>query len=223
MQDYIYQHRKAVFICGVAAVIIIIAISVFFIVMDRINSATVNILVAPSIAKVKVGGKVLGSYGSFKMQPGEYTVEVSADGFETKTSEIVAVADKTVNVRVYLMPTDESSNWYEEHEHDALILGEIKNEEALDALQKLKDDNPILSQLPMEVDYFTDNYSQRVWYTLSYVLNDDISGFVITITDYSGGNREAGMKRLKNLGADLDKYEVEYRDASMQYKGGHAF
>ena len=223
MQEFIYKHKKALMIAGVVGVILIVIVSTYFVVMDKINSATVNVMVTPSIAKVKVGDRVLGTIGEYKIQPGEYIVEVSAEGFETKTGNLVAVADETVDIKMFLTPTDAGNDWYETHELDALILGEIKSAYALEALQALKDKNPILNQLPVEIDYYTDNYAKRIKYTLSYVLNEANDGFVITITDYTGGNRELAMARLKNLDADVSKYTIKYTDESAGSEWGHAF
>lgn len=222
MQDFIYKYKKQIAICGVLVVILVIAVSVYFMITDKINSVVVNIRVTPTIAKVKIGDRVFEPMGTYKIQPGEYLVEVSADGFETKTGSLVAAENESVDIQMFLEPTEENTHWYDEHPEDALILGEVKNYYAMKAVQELVADNPILSQLPIEIDYYTSNYAKRVKYTISYRLNAENDGFAITITDYTGGNYESALSRLKTYGVDADDYKIEYSDESADLKWGRA-
>ncbi len=222
MQDFIYKYKKQIAICGVLVVILVIAVSVYFMITDKINSAVVNIRVTPTIAKVKIGDRVFEPMGTYKIQPGEYLVEVSADGFETKTGSLVAAENESVDIQMFLEPTEENTHWYDEHPEDALILGEVKNYYAMKAVQELVANNPILSQLPIEIDYYTSNYAKRVKYTISYRLNAENDGFVITITDYTGGNYEGALSRLKTYGVNTDDYKIEYSDESADLKWGRA-
>lgn len=222
MQELIYKYKRPIVVGVVLMLVLIVAVSVYFIVMDKINSATVNIIVAPTIAKVKIGDRVFKSMETYKIQPGEYMVEVSAEGFETKTGNLVAVENESIDIQMFLDPTEENANWYEEHQEDALILGEVKNHYAIQAVQELSKDNPILDQLPIEIDYFTNNYAKRVKYTISYRLDGDNAGFVIVVTDYTGGNYEDALARLKARGVESGEYIIEYIDESTSLEWGSA-
>lgn len=74
----------------------------------------------------------------------------------------------------------------------------------------LIEENPILKSLPIKIDYFTKDYGKRVRYTISYKLNEDLSGFKIVITDYTGGNYEDAIEKLRARGAEIESLEVEY-------------
>jgi len=211
MQDFVYQNRKKIIVAGVVALVLIIGISIYFIVWNMLNSVTVNITVTPSIAKVMIGEREFGTLGDYKIMPGEYEVVVSAEGFVTKTGKLVAVADETVNVSMYLEPTEENKDWYLNHPEDALIMGDIKSDYTARDLAKLREEKPILKQLPIEINYYTANYAKRVHYVISYVLVENNTDFIITVTDYTGGNYEDALAKLVARGVDLDEYHSVHR------------
>ncbi|MBQ3473869.1 PEGA domain-containing protein [Candidatus Saccharibacteria bacterium] len=223
MQDFIYNHKKKIVVVGILLLVLIIGISVFFLVKNRIYSATLNIRVTPISAEVKIGDKNYDTLGTYKVKPGSYDVEVSAEGFITKTDTIEIAEDETISFQVYLLPTEENANWYDEHPDDALILGEIKYSLTLEALQKLQEENPILSELPMNIDYFTNNGAKRVRYSISYEIEEGATKFSITITDYSGGNYDDAMLRLEKRGVKKGQYEIKYIDKSEDSEWGHAY
>ena len=222
MQDYLYNNKKKVLIVGLIVLILIIGISIYGIVRNMLYSATVSITVAPSVAKVYIDGKEYGSIGEYKLKPGEYEVEAVADGFQKKAGHLVAVANETVNISMYLEPTAENSDWYLEHPEDALTMGDIKADEAAKVIEQLAEKHPILKQLPIEVDYFSDDYSKRTRYTISYLLAEDNTSFTITITDYTGGNQKDALEKLKARGVNLDDYEIDYTSLSKDSEWGHA-
>ena len=221
-QDFIYNNRKKIKIIGIVMVAAIILVSAFFIIWNALHSATVNITVAPSIARIYIGGREYKNIGEYKLIPGEYDVRVEADGFVTKTGELVAAANETVDILLYLEPTEDNASWYDEHPQDALIVGDVKSNLATEDLQLLMKQNPILKQLPIEIDYYTNNYSRRIKYTISYVLLDNNSRFKIIITDETGGNYEDALDKLRARGVSPEDYEIEYKDISSEFEWGHA-
>ncbi|MBR5939239.1 hypothetical protein IKZ77_01665, partial [Candidatus Saccharibacteria bacterium] len=75
---------------------------------------------------------------------------------------------------------------------------------------------------PVRVEYFTTDYSKKVKYTINSQLNNDGTGFIIIITDYTGGNYEDALEKLRARGIDIDKYEIDYSDISNEFEWGHA-
>lgn len=223
MQDSIfYKYRKLFIAGGVALVVIIIGVSVFNVIWNNIYSATVNILVVPSTAKVRIGDQVYDSYGEFRVKPGQYKVEASAEGFVSKSGELTAVANETVDVWLYLEPSDGNSVWYDEHPEDALILGEIKNQYTIDNVNNLKAKYPFLNLLPQKVDYYTGNYSRRINYTIDYEMINNNSDFVLVVKDYTGGNLEAVKTWLTEQGAEINDIEIRYENLTNQSMSGRA-
>ena len=222
MLDFLVKHKKVVAVGGILALILIIAVSVYFIVDDMAKTAKVKIIVAPSIATVKIDGSSYGAYGEFRIRPGEYTVEISAEGFKAKTGGLKAVEDEVTDIKVYLEPEDWNENYYAENPMEATILGDIKAAENFAKLEALKKDYPILEKLPLDIDYYTKNYAKRVKYTITYVLNEDGKSFTIIIMDYTGGNYEDAIEKLEARGADLKKYTIQYQNLTSESEWGRA-
>lgn len=219
--DFLAKHKKATIIGGAAIVIVIIAISAYFIIDNLTKTATVKVIVTPSIATVKIGEEKLATYGEFRIRPGEYAVEVSADGFVTKRMEIEAVAGETAEVKLYL-EAEEGNNYYSENTKDATILGDLKAAETQQKVDELKKEYPILEKLPIEIDYYTKDYSKRIKYTISYQLKDGNDDFIIVISDYTGGNYTAAIEKLAVRGFEVDNYEILYNDLSSESNWGRA-
>ena len=226
MQDLLYKYRKVITILGVVAFLVILGISIYSIVWNNINSAYVNVTVLPPMAKVKIGEKDCSTYGECRMAPGEYLVEISCEGFISQSFNLV-VGDGYADgnfINLYLEPEEWNADWYEKNLNDTekMIMGEIVYQNANAKLKELKDENPALESLPVRVEYFTTDYSKKVKYTINSQLNNDGTGFIIIITDYTGGNYEDALEKLRARGIDIDKYEIDYSDISNEFEWGHA-
>ncbi len=219
--EFLVKHKKATIVGGVVTLIVIIAISVYFIMDNLARTATVKIIVAPSIATVKIGEEEFASYGEFRIRPGEYAVEISAEGFLTKEIEIEAAEGETTEVKLYL-EAEEGNNYYSENAKDATILGDLKAAETQQKVDELKEEYPILEKLPIKIDFYTNDYSKRVKYTITYQLEDGNNGFVIVISDYTGGNYESALEKLTARGAKLEDYEIRYENLSDTVVSGRA-
>ena len=215
MNESLRKNRKWLVIGGVVILLAILGTSLYFLIMDAINSATVSVTVAPSIAKVRIGDKDYAAIGTYKMKPGEYEVVVSAEGFETKTGTLTAVENETTNIMLFLETDD--MNWYNNHPEDALIMGEVQNARTVELLKEMGEKYPILNKLPISRDYFLPNYSGKVKYTISYEMVDNANGFSIIITDYMGGAEDAAMKELMSLDDNVSGYDVKYNDISSEW------
>lgn len=222
MDEGFEKKRKIVIGAIVAFFVVIVLIWIGNLIWNKIYSATANIMVVPSIAKVKIGESEYKTIEECKMKPGTYKVEVSAEGFKTKTGEVTFAEGETTRVHLYLLPEDPNNDWYDKHPDEKLVYGEIGSAEAREKLEKLKEENPILGKLPLEIDYFTAGYAKRVRYTISYEANEDYTDFTILITDYTGGNRQAALDKLTARGADVSKLKIEYKEELEEDSWGHA-
>lgn len=199
-RDFVFNNKKRILIVAIVAVLIIIGVSIFFIIRDRIYSVTLNIVVSPSIAKVKVGDDEYEALGTHKIKAGEYDVEIYADGFVTKTGKLVAVEDETVEISVVLQPTEENSDWYDEHPWDATAAGDIRSDEIMQEYKDLQGEWPILKYVPHY------NYD----YTISY--EDDCEengGGICLIIDADFGFYRFALQYLQLTGVDLSPYYVK--------------
>lgn len=208
------MSRQAKWVIGGVGVVMLAAIvvSVIFLVRAAIYSGRVNILVTPSMATVQVGEEVYGAMGEHEVQPGEYVVKITAPGFEERTGRLTVGAGATVEVTAYLDPVAGNENWYDEHPEDALVLGEIKNAERLGEVRELMKKEPVLTELPRTVEYFTEGYRKYVKYVISYEFDDSEAGYHLIVKDYTGGNLVAAQAWVLEKGVDLEMVGLMYED-----------
>lgn len=86
-------------------------------------------------------------------------------------------------------------------------------------IENLYNDNPILTYLPLDVSFYANTYSGYVHYTVTYELVPDIEHedretIELVITDYTGGNYDRAIAKLKTYQNDLSKYTIRYDDES---------
>lgn len=208
---------------SVSILIVILAVSLGILIYGRIYSATVNVMVAPLVAKVRIGETILAASGEVKIQPGEYDVEITAEGFATKTGKITLISDQIINLNSYLLPnSEETADWYETHEGDAMIMGEIKNNEALKAVTELLEKEPGLNKLPLVVEYYSDKYTKYTKYVLSYDFDESDRGFYLMMKDYTGEGLDVGIRKFNEVGIQTDGIEIRYENLEKDLKNGHA-
>ncbi|MBQ9018107.1 hypothetical protein IJ118_03570 [Candidatus Saccharibacteria bacterium] len=196
--------RKNRVIVLVALAIVVAMLAILVAVLGRGPAmATLNVTVTPSIATVKIGEQSFANVGQYKIAPGEYVVEVSADGFITKTGRLNAAADEVAEVMMYLEPTAENSDWYETHPEDGLVMGDIKSQMALVRREELREKYPILNYVPYIL------YTYGIDYEIECAEN---GGGVCLMIDAGVGLRDAAVQYLQRTGVDLSDYVVRVKD-----------
>lgn len=89
-------------------------------------------------------------------------------------------------------------------------------------VENLYDTHPLLSHLPLDVAFYQNTYSGYVHYTVTFETIPDLEDknkqtVELVITDYTGGNYDRAISKLKSLDANLDKYSIRYVDESADY------
>lgn len=219
-----YKKNRLIIIgSSVTAIIVILAVSLGFLIHDMIYSAKISIMVAPIVATVRIGDMEFGSSGEYKMVPGEYAVEIKAEGFATQTGSITLKSGETSDLNMYLISNSETTtNWYDEHTEDALIVGEIQNAETLKAINELIKKEPVLTELPLEVEYYSDDMSEYTKYKISYILDDSDRGFYLIMKDYTGAGTDAAINRLTEMGMDMAGIKLIYENLEDEMSNGYA-
>ena len=196
------------FLIIAAMAFIFIVIVIFVLAQKTSPKATLSVTVAPSIATVKVGEWEYASVGTYEITPGEYDVEIFAEGFLTKYGHLVAVADETVSVTLYLEPTAENSRWYDDHPEEGLILGDIKSQMALMKREELKTVYPILNYVP----YI------KYTYGIEYETECQENGNgVCLIIDAKQGLRDTAIRYLQGTGEKLSDYVVKVKNYAIPF------
>ena len=86
-------------------------------------------------------------------------------------------------------------------------------------VEHLNTEYPLMAHLPINIDYFINGNGRQIRYDIEGNLNtyaDGTSSFKVIITDYTGGNYDAALERIRALGFNPDDYEIEYRDYSQE-------
>ena len=213
---------KKLIITAIAIFAIILGVSLYFIITNAQKTAVVNILVAPSSSTISINGKKYTN-GNYKVRPGSYQAVISKDGFESQTIDFEATEAEETFIYTYLEQTD-GDDWYENNEGDNMIRGSINAYKTEKKVTELYNSTPIISILPITVDYYTSNYSEHIKYTISYQIADDNSKITLLVTDYTGGNYNRATNNLSDRGYNIKDYEINYIDKSSDNtSGGHAF
>ena len=203
-------------IWGVVGVLVVaLIVSLVFLVRSVVYSGKVAVMVAPSVAKVKVGESEFSAMGEYAVVPGEYEVTVTAEGFLPKTGRLVVGEGATVSVSLYLEPVSGNESWYDEHPGDALVKGEILNNATLGQVEEILESAPVLAELPRTVEYFSEGYGDYVKYVISYEYDFESleaggAGYRLVVKDYTGGNYERAMEWVRERG--LSEAGLTYED-----------
>lgn len=95
---------------------------------------------------------------------------------------------------------------------DATIKGEMQNEEMIKKINALIEKEPAIAELPLTVEYFSENYSDYIKYVIGYELDGSERGFFLVAKDYTGVGMEIILKKLAEMGINTAGLEIRYED-----------
>lgn len=72
---------------------------------------------------------------------------------------------------------------------------------------------PIIYDLPIEISEYDKKYTSYTHYTITYTIEND-NKISLIITDYTGGNYEPSLKKIRSLGFIPESYNITYIDQS---------
>ena len=121
--EFIRSHQKAIVGIVIALFVIPIGIIVGRMIYLNINNATLKVRVAPSDAKVLVGGKRYKN-GEHRIKPGEYEVSITREGFEDY-SETLTIENRGYGEIYLCMDNTDGVDWYHNDEKYAHLCDEI--------------------------------------------------------------------------------------------------
>jgi len=215
--EWAVGHFKPVMIGIWAATGLCLVVSAVFIISNNSSprQTVLDINVAPTIADIKIDGMAARN-GSHVVEPGKHLIEISAEGFESKSLEVDVVRDETNSVAEYLENNEEGISYYTRSKADMDVLRSIAktNDDVKDFIAEYDHKISIFPNLPMKEDY----YISGVGYTTMEIKdarNDRRCGSTLCIkvvgfkSDESSFNRQA-VKMLSSRGYKLTDYEVYY-------------
>lgn len=198
------SNRIKLIIAGVVIfVIAVIAILIAWII-NIPKTATIEVIVAPSDAKILIGEKRYKN-GTHKIEPGDYSIAVTRDDFSPYASEFSIEEGETKKLLVCLNEID-GNTWYDEHKEDDDICRKAA-ELASEEYKKEKQTADIYSVTPY--NSYDDGFN-----IVAY--EDEEKGTIIKITLLSckEARREAlkpnALEWLKKHNVDPEQYTIEY-------------
>lgn len=221
IRDFIFKHKIPLLIVSVILIIVLIIICAVVIIDKTTKTATIDLRFAPATATATINGKKYNN-GTHNIEPGTYTIEIEQDGFIKTTETFIAEKDKTTKVFILLESETGDNWWLNDTTTDPMILGSIVAELANKKGEEFKEKNPIIKSLPIKIEYFSEDHSKYIKYTINYKLSEDKESFTLTITDYTGGNYNAALNNLKRRGYNPEDFKIEYIDSSSSSAWGKA-
>ena len=198
------SNRIKLIIAGVVIfVIAVIAILIAWII-NIPKTATIEVIVAPSDAKILIGEKRYKN-GTHKIEPGDYSIAVTRDDFSPYASEFSIEEGETKKLLVCLNEID-GNTWYDEHKEDDDICRKAA-ELASEEYKKEKQTADIYSVTPY--NSYDDGFN-----IVAY--EDEEKGTIVKITLLSckEARREAlkpnALEWLKRHNVDPEQYTIEY-------------
>lgn len=198
------SNRIKLIIAGVVIfVIAVIAILIAWII-NIPKTATIEVIVAPSDAKILIGEKRYKN-GTHKIEPGDYSIAVTRDNFSPYASEFSIEEGETKKLLVCLNEID-GNTWYDEHKEDDDICRKAA-ELASEEYKKEKQTADVYSVTPY--NSYDDGFN-------IVAFEDEEKGTIIKITLLSckEARREAlkpnALEWLKKHNVDPEQYTIEY-------------
>ncbi len=208
--------RKRIFSLAVVGFVILTVLAVVLWLVDARRNAKLDILVAPSMAVVKIDGSVYED-GEHRFEPGVVSVEISAEGFTMQVTEIELRAGETASLYTYLVPADGSMQWYAENPEEDLLLSAVGDAIAERDAAELASRYPISTVLPIvvvEVD--PESYDWTEYRIDCGSFKGCKSEFCVKITDTTGGNKEKALTKIREAGFDPADYQVLYEHTPIE-------
>lgn len=138
--------KKLIIIYSIFIAVILIGFLIWWLLIKD-NTATLEILVAPSSSKILINNKKYTN-GTYKLKPGKYSVEISKDNFESYSGSILLNQNETTKLYQALKQKDGSSSWYIKNNKDDIIQTAIGDQKTKTVQENLTTKYPILKYIP---------------------------------------------------------------------------
>lgn len=213
MFSFIKRHKilSGVICVNIVAIIVVAVIAI----IHFSKTATVDIYVAPGGATVRLNGREYENFESHDLAPGNYRVEISMEGMQTKAYDLELKNGEYARIRTYLLDANGGFSYYVTHPEDEYVLSQIVEEDDKEAKAFIADYDKkrgIIDILPIDFDDYTDDFAYYVRYKIrqDYEREDCPKVACLIIEDNTGGNEERAKEKIKEYGYNLEDYEITY-------------
>ena len=196
------SFSQKILLLGLSAFVLLVLVA--FGVWAFRPKAELIVMVAPSKATIRLDGKKIQN-GARKVRAGKHTIELSADGLETKTQEFEISANETKSINLYLTGENGDFSYYLNDEEDIKLLALIGDEEATHFISEYYKAKTITELLPLKI---VKDYGK----SSSKLENgtDCARSYCLKITDSGAVLKDEMFAKIKSLGYDPEDYEIKY-------------
>lgn len=212
------KKGKLIIFGGIVFFCVIVIMSIILYIIDSRKTATLHTIIAPSFAKIIINNKTFTPNHDIRLEPGEYTVAVQAENFQSQEQKLTLEDHQTTTLALYLDPNDGNAfTWYETHDKEYSYFLSASNYLANQSATEYAEKYPISAILPftvVEVDPVTYDWTE---YKVGGGKFDGCnSDYCIKITDTTGGNREKALDKIREKGFNPNDYQILYEETPIQ-------
>ncbi len=178
--------------------------------VDRSGKTPLQILVAPNDSTVTVNDLIIRGSQTIYLKPGTYTLKVTNEGFESKTSSIIVSDTPQIAVFPLLAITDSAK---QKAANDATSYAKIEDAAYADSQKKgdeFREKHPITAQLPLKTMLFT----------IGYRIDPNDQNKIIIEVDAAKGYRNQAIQHIRKLGFNPADFNIKIRNYTNPFDGG---
>ena len=214
------REDKIIKVAGILSAICLVII-LALIITGNINASTgrtfLSLNVAPVDAKIVIDGKEYAN-GVYELPAGEYSAEISKDGFEKKNANIKVNGGTTTVYYDYILNKEEGLDYFKRNATDIAILSHVNNEEVEAFVNTYNQQKAVLDKLPLKKMVNMNAGNARINAADVVVAdgtNESSCEMAYCLLVRSDGNninaiKKAAKEMLSEKGFDLNNYEVVY-------------
>lgn len=210
---FLSKHYRGIMVAvAIVITLCILGLIALFVSNNMTRPKTfLQINVAPGSALIEANGQEYHN-GIYEVEPGTYTAEISAEGFESKTQNVTIREGETGKISTYLLNKDEGMDYYFSNAGDIEILRTIDDQEVKKFLDRYDQIISIRNKMPIDASYNVPGAGVSYSQTISDGSSDPRceSAFCLLVTGYGEPNTDVVDEVLSDLGYNMDDYDVIY-------------
>lgn len=209
---FLSRHYRGIMISVAVVIAVCVLVPIILLISNVAQPKTfLQINVAPGNALIDVNGQEYRN-GIYEIEPGTYSAEISAEGFEPKIQSVTVQKGETAKISTYLLNEDDGMDYYLSNAGDIEILRSVEDQEVKDFLAHYDQMISIREKFPIDASYNVPemglNYSQTVSDGSSR--QECEMAFCLLVTGYGQPNDEVVDGALNDAGYNIDDYQVIY-------------
>ncbi len=206
------QRRWMIAIGAVVGFVVLVMALIVIAVVNMHKTTTVELVVAPSFADITANGKKIASGGerTIKYYPGNYEIEIVADGFHSQKMTMNFEDNGTTHIYTYLEPTDDNADFYdlEENKKEYDLAQMAMDKQAILSTEEYAEKYPITNVLPYWVEDYNE-FGRPQGFRIDYGEFEGCeTDFCLQVTAYKRSGLERAKEYIKEKGFNPDDFEI---------------